>query len=128
MNVNPNIPSELYGDKTRIRGILINLLSNAVKYTEQGSVVFTIRLLETNHPYVTLEFSIRDTGIGIKESAIEHLFDKFARFDSKRNTHIEGTGLGLSIVKHGAVLHDASISLSSKIGEGTDITLQFTKL
>ena len=123
VNVNPNIPSELYGDKTRIRGILINLLSNAVKYTEQGSVVFTIRLLETNHPYVTLEFSIRDTGIGIKESAIEHLFDKFARFDSKRNTHIEGTGLGLSIVQGYVDLMKGNIKVDSTYGQGSTFTV-----
>ena len=123
MNVDPDIPSELYGDKTRIRGILINLLSNAVKYTEYGSIVFTLRLLEPNRSYATLEYSIRDTGIGIKESAMEHLFDSFTRFDLKRNTNIEGTGLGLSIVQGYVNLMKGNIKVDSIYGQGSTFTV-----
>ena len=123
MNVDPGIPSQLYGDKTRIRGILINLLSNAVKYTEHGSIVFTIRLTEPNRHYATLEYSIRDTGIGIKESSMEHLFDSFARFDSKRNTNIEGTGLGLSIVQGYINLMEGKIKVDSVYGQGSTFTV-----
>ena len=123
MDVDPAIPSELYGDKTRIRGILINLLNNAVKYTEQGSITFTIRFLESNRNYATLEYSIRDTGIGIKESAMEHLFDSFARFDLKRNTNIEGTGLGLSIVQGYVNLMKGNIKVDSIYGQGSTFTV-----
>lgn len=123
MDVDPAIPSELYGDKTRIRGILINLLNNAVKYTEQGSIKFTIRFLESNRNYATLEYSIRDTGIGIQESAMEHLFDSFARFDLKRNTNIEGTGLGLSIVQGYVNLMKGNIKVDSIYGQGSTFTV-----
>ena len=123
MDVDPAIPSELYGDKTRIRGILINLLNNAVKYTEQGNIRFTIRFLESNRNYATLEYSIRDTGIGIKESAMEHLFDSFARFDLKRNTNIEGTGLGLSIVQGYVNLMKGNIKVDSIYGQGSTFTV-----
>jgi len=123
MNADPRIPSELYGDKTRVRGILINLLNNAVKYTERGSVVFNIRLLKMDEKAVDLEYSITDTGIGLKESAIEHLFDTFARFDTQRNTNIEGTGLGLSIVNGYVKLMGGSIKVDSIYGRGSTFTV-----
>lgn len=123
MNADPMIPNELYGDKTRIRGILINLLSNAVKYTEQGNVEFTIRLVRTNNGTATLEYVVSDTGIGLKESSMEHLFDSFARFDAIRNTNIEGTGLGLSIVNGYVNLMDGKIHVDSVYGQGTTFTV-----
>lgn len=123
MNVDPEIPNELYGDMTRIRGILINLLNNAVKYTEKGSVTFKVRLLEKNNKSATLEYSVTDTGIGIKESSMEHLFDSFARFDSKRNTNIEGTGLGLSIVNGYVKLMGGTITVDSIYNQGSTFTV-----
>lgn len=123
MNADPMIPNELYGDKTRVRGILINLLSNAVKYTEQGSVVFNIHLVRTNNGIATLEYIVSDTGIGLKESSMEHLFDSFVRFDAIRNTNIEGTGLGLSIVNGYVNLMDGKIHVDSVYGEGTTFTV-----
>lgn len=127
MNTDPRIPNELYGDKTRVRGILINLLNNAVKYTEQGSVVFNIRLLKIDNNSATLEYAITDTGIGLKESAMEHLFDSFARFDSKRNTNIEGTGLGLSIVNGYVNLMGGSIAVDSIYGRGSTFTVTLSQ-
>ena len=123
MNIDSGIPSILYGDMTRIRGILINLLNNAVKYTEKGSVIFHVHLLETNNNIATLEYVISDTGIGIKESSMEHLFDTFARFDSKRNMNIEGTGLGLSIVNGYVNLMNGTIKVDSTYGQGSTFTL-----
>ena len=127
MNTDPRIPNELYGDKVRIRGILINLLNNAVKYTEQGSIVFNIRLLEMEKNSATLEYSITDTGIGLKESSIEHLFDSFTRFDTKRNMNIEGTGLGLPIVKGYIDLMHGSIKVDSIYGRGTTFTVTLSQ-
>ena len=123
MNTDPRIPNELHGDLTRVRGILINLLNNAVKYTEQGSIVFNIRLINMKEGNATLEYTITDTGIGIKESAIAHLFDTFARFDSERNTNIEGTGLGLSIVNGYVNLMGGSIKVDSIYGRGSTFTV-----
>lgn len=123
MNADPRIPNELYGDMTRVRGILINLLNNAVKYTEQGSVVFNIRLLGMDEKVATLEYSVTDTGIGLKESHMKHLFDSFARFDTDRNPNIEGTGLGLSIVNGYVNLMDGTIKVDSIYGRGTTFTV-----
>jgi len=123
MNTDPRIPNELYGDMTRVRGILINLLNNAVKYTEKGSVVFNIRLLGMDEKTVTLEYAITDTGIGLKESAIEHLFDSFTRFDSKRNANIEGTGLGLAIVNGYVKLMNGTVKVDSIYGRGSTFTV-----
>lgn len=123
MNTDPRIPNELHGDLTRVRGILINILNNAVKYTEKGSIVFSIRLINLRDQIATLEYTITDTGIGIKDSALEHLFDTFARFDSERNTNIEGTGLGLSIVKGYVNLMGGNIKVDSIYGRGSTFTV-----
>jgi len=123
MNIDPRIPNELYGDMTRVRGILINLLNNAVKYTEQGSVIFSVRLLGSEEKTATLEYIITDTGIGMKESSLEHLFDSFTRFDTKRNSNIEGTGLGMSIVNGYVKLMGGTIKVDSIYGRGTTFTV-----
>ena len=123
MNTDPRIPNEFYGDMTRVRGILINLLNNAVKYTERGSVILNIRLLNIDNKSATLEYIVSDTGIGLKASAMEHLFDSFARFDTQRNTNVEGTGLGLSIVNGYVNLMGGTIKVDSIYGRGTTFTV-----
>lgn len=127
MNADPRIPCELYGDKTRVRGILINLLNNAVKYTEKGSVLFDIRLVGMENKNVQLEFSITDTGIGLEESSMDHLFDSFARFDTERNTYIEGAGLGLSIVKRYVDMMGGTITVASIYGRGSTFTVNISQ-
>lgn len=123
MNTDPRIPSELFGDKTRVRGVLINLLNNAVKYTEKGSVLFGIRLLGMEDGKAQLEFSITDTGIGLKEDVMDHLFDSFTRFDSDRNAYIEGSGLGLAIVNGYVKLMEGTITVDSIYGRGSTFTV-----
>lgn len=127
MKADPKIPAELYGDKTRVRSILINLLNNAVKYTEQGSVVFEIRLVTMENKNAQLEFIITDTGIGLKENDMDCLFESFARFDSERNTHIEGTGLGLAIVKGYVNLMGGTIKVDSVYGQGSTFTVSISQ-
>lgn len=119
MTAAPRIPNELYGDVARIRGVLINILNNAIKYTQKGSVQFNIRLLDMQDDKATLEYSIIDTGIGIKENALAHLFDSFSRFDNEKNSEIEGTGLGLSIVNGYVKLMGGTISVDSIYGVGS---------
>ncbi len=123
MNTDPQIPNELYGDKTRIRGILINILSNAVKYTEQGSVTFNVGMIKKDEKEATLEFTVIDTGIGLKKSSMEHMFDSFTRFDSQRNSNIEGTGLGLAIVNGYVKLMGGTIDVDSVYGQGSTFTV-----
>lgn len=122
-DIDESIPSQMFGDPVRIRGILVNILNNAVKYTRQGSVKLSGNVDHIHDGMVYLKFSISDTGIGIKEEDIGKLFESFTQVDKKINTGIEGTGLGLAIVKGFIDLMGGSINIESKYGEGTTFTL-----
>jgi DegV family protein with EDD domain len=119
VEIDPTIPSELFGDEVRIKQILVNLLNNAVKYTSEGSVTLAIEKEETRGDDVLLLFSVIDTGMGIKQDVIPYLFDAFQRVDEEKNAKIEGTGLGLSIVKQLVDLMDGKISVTSVYTEGS---------
>ena len=119
IEVDPDTPSELFGDVVRIKQILVNLLNNAVKYTKEGSVTLHIQTEEQEGDRVLLMFSVTDTGIGIKQDAIPHLFDAFSRIDEEKNINIEGTGLGLSIVKQLVDLMDGKITVNSIYTQGS---------
>lgn len=116
------------GDKTMINGVksivdemLYNLLDNAVKYNKKnGRVTVTI---ENGQNGPTL--AVTDTGIGIPQSDVDRVFERFYRVDKSHSKQIGGTGLGLSIVKHGAAFHNAKVSLESTEGKGTTVRLAF---
>ena len=119
VSVDKNIPSELFGDDTRINQVIINLLTNAVKYTEKGSVDFTVKEHERKDGNILLYFEVKDTGIGIKESDMEKLFESFERLDVVRNRNIEGTGLGMTITVKLLELMDSELKVESVYGEGS---------
>ncbi|MBR3841479.1 MAG: response regulator, partial [Erysipelotrichales bacterium] len=125
-NIDPRIPSKLYGDDMRIQQILINLLTNAAKYTDEGKVTLTVELVEKTDNNVKLHFSVKDTGIGIKKEDQELLFESFRRVDLAHNKRIEGTGLGLSITLKLLRLMNSDLELQSVYGIGSDFhfTLQ----
>ena len=123
VEVDPTIPSELYGDEIRIKQILINLLNNAVKYTKEGSVTLHIEKEAEEEGQVILLISVSDTGIGIKQDLIPHLFDAFKRVDEDKNAGIEGTGLGLSIVKQLVELMNGRITVDSVYTQGSTFTV-----
>lgn len=116
------------GDKTMINGVksivdemLYNLLDNAVKYNKKnGRVTVTI---ENDQNGPTL--AVTDTGIGIPQSDVDRVFERFYRVDKSHSKEVGGTGLGLSIVKHGAAFHNAKVSLESTEGKGTTVRLAF---
>lgn len=114
-----DVPVMLKGDKKEIRHIMSNLLSNAVKYTAEGTILFKVKEIERKDRKTLLEIIVKDTGIGIKEENREQIFDRFKRFDVKKNYAVEGTGLGLSIVKDLVQLMDGSIEVESVYGEGS---------
>lgn len=114
-----DVPVMLKGDKKEIRHIMSNLLSNAVKYTSEGTILFKVKEIERKDRKTLLEIIVKDTGIGIKEENREQIFDRFERFDVKKNYAVEGTGLGLSIVKDLVQLMDGSIEVESVYGEGS---------
>ena len=123
MQVADRIPKELYGDKIRIRGVLINILNNAVKYTQKGQVSFEISILNQTEDFVRLAFKISDTGIGIRQENLKNLFKNFERLDHKINYGIEGSGLGLAIANGYVTLMDGEIQVESTYGMGSTFTV-----
>ncbi|MBR4574727.1 MAG: DegV family EDD domain-containing protein [Lachnospiraceae bacterium] len=125
VDIDPNVPSSLFGDEVRIKQILINLLNNAVKYTKEGSVNLHMECDFPEAGEVILKISISDTGMGIKADALPHLFDTFQRVDEEKNRYIEGTGLGLSIVKQLVDLMEGTITVNSVYSEGSTFMVTF---
>lgn len=121
--VEENLPIRLNGDETRVRQVLVNILNNAVKYTHAGSVAFSASMKELTAGNAQFVFTVKDTGIGIKEEDKEHLFESFSRLDEKKNTHIEGTGLGLAITGRLIEQMQGTVTVDSVYGEGSTFTV-----
>ena len=124
VNVDNNIPGALWGDVKRIRQVMLNLLSNAVKYTDKGFVSLTVNGEITGSDSIALELEVADSGRGISKQDIEKLYDKFSRFDTKRNKNVEGSGLGLAITKSLIEAMDGEIAVRSEQGEGSVFTVR----
>ena len=127
LDMDRKLPYELYGDNNHIRNILINLMNNAVKYTSDGFIKVIIGLEEMREDEAVIRFSVADSGIGIKEEDIPKLFNKFEKFDAKKNSNIEGTGLGLTIVKGYTELMGGTITVESEYGMGSTFTVTLSQ-
>lgn len=123
IDIDPDLPSVLWGDEVRIKQVLSNLLSNAVKYTEKGFVLMTVRSEPLGADSVRLIISVEDTGIGIRKENLEDLFSVFKRVDQEKNRAIEGTGLGLSICRHLMDLMGGTIAVDSIYQKGSCFTI-----
>ncbi len=119
VDVDPNLPHELYGDNIRIKQIMINLANNAIKFTKMGNVHLQVDFRQTGKDMLDLYIAVSDTGSGIREGDKDKLFQSFQQLDSKRNRNIEGTGLGLAICKQLVSLMNGSIQVESEYGEGS---------
>lgn len=119
MDVDPNLPHELYGDNIRIKQIMVNLANNAVKFTQQGQVHLKVGFWQADEENIELQVAVTDTGRGIKEEDMAKLFKSFQQVDSKRNRNVEGTGLGLAICKQLVSLMNGKIHVESVYGEGS---------
>lgn len=97
IDIDPEIPTRLFGDDIRIRQIMINFLGNAEKYTQSGSILLKIDFDILEARKINLKVSVADTGSGIKEEDMDKLFKPFSQVDMKKNRKIVGTGLGLCI-------------------------------
>ncbi|MCL6604537.1 MAG: response regulator [Paenibacillus sp.] len=97
--IDQKLPALLYGDMARLRQVLINLVSNAIKFTNQGGVYLVASIIETTDNRIILEFTIKDTGIGISPDKRHRLFKPFSQLDSSMTRKYGGTGLGLAICK-----------------------------
>jgi PAS domain S-box-containing protein len=121
--LDPGIPSTVVGDVTRVRQILANLVSNAVKFTEKGQVVVEVAEiqfpLEETEAGTWIQFTVRDTGIGIPADKIGYLFESFSQVDASTTRRFGGTGLGLAISKRLATLMGGDIRAESVEREGS---------
>jgi two-component system CheB/CheR fusion protein len=113
------IPAVLVGDPARLNQIILNLVSNAVKFTAKGKITFSVKLLQQDEEKVTIEFAVADTGIGIPENKLEKIFENFQQASGETSRKYGGTGLGLAIVKQLVEAQGGTISVKSKINEGT---------
>ena len=127
VTVDEIFPRRLYGDAAKIKQILLNLLTNAVKYTEMGGFILNISIDERNDESVVVRYSVKDTGMGVKEEDMERLFTAYERLDEEKNSSIQGTGLGLDISRKFAELMGGRLWCESVYGEGSEFILTVTQ-
>ena len=120
------LPTVIMGDPTRINQILINLLNNAVKFTERGKITLSISGKAVEDGNCEIHFAVKDTGIGIPEDKMGHLFQSFSQVDASTARRYGGTGLGLAISKRLAELMGGKMWIESEVGKGS--TFHFTIL
>lgn len=113
--------TNLYADRLRIKEVFYNLLNNAVKFTPEGGRVWVESTADDKH----LQVLVCDTGIGIAENEQSAIFDKFYQIENAMGHAREGTGLGLAITKHLVEIHQGSISLESRPGQGSKFKVTF---
>ncbi len=124
--IDADVPQAVVGDVTRVRQILVNLLSNAVKFTEHGEVVVSVETEPAQPGLCRLHATVRDTGIGIPEDRIGHIFESFSQVDASTTRQYGGTGLGLAISKRLAELMDGTMWAESTPGEGSTFHVTLT--
>lgn len=114
---------EVYGDKEKLKQVMINLISNSIKYTNEGSI--KINVIDRAKSVI---IEITDTGIGIPENEINRIFERFYRTERERSSSIPGTGLGLAIVKHILEAHHTNISVTSIVNKGSEFSFRLKKI
>ncbi len=119
----------VYADALRVSRVLMNILANAIKFTpDGGTITFTVRERESDHEgYAYYDFIIEDTGIGMSEDFIGHIFEQFSREKTSTVSRTQGTGLGMSITKSLVDLMHGDIKVQSELGKGSvfTVTLEF---
>ncbi|MCP4697496.1 MAG: response regulator [Gammaproteobacteria bacterium] len=119
----PGLPSGVWGDKKRLRQIMLNLLNNAIKFTRTGGVTFKVKLQTQNHdnspPMATLRFLVKDTGIGILPEKLDEIFMPFHQVSDGR-MQVEGTGLGLAISQKLVRMMGSELQVKSRVDQGSE--------
>ena len=110
---------QVIGDPYRLKQIIINLVGNAIKFTSEGTVALLISCKERADGEVMMEFAVKDTGVGIPEEKIKHIFESFTQADSSTTRMFGGTGLGLNITKTLVEMMGGSLRVESRLGEGS---------
>lgn len=119
LHMDSQIPKYIAADQLKLSQVLHNLVSNAVKFTSHGKVSITVELSRSQEDKLWLQFEVKDTGIGISEEKLEHIFEKFSQAESSTVRQYGGTGLGLSITRLLLKLMDSNIKLESSPGKGS---------
>jgi PAS domain S-box-containing protein len=117
--IDPTAPEGLLGDSLRIHQVVVNLINNAHKFTQHGEVELRIECLDSDSDECTLRFSVRDTGIGIREDKQKLIFEAFAQADASTTRLYGGTGLGLAISSKLVDMMGGKLSVESKEGQGS---------
>ncbi|SMC20356.1 PAS domain S-box-containing protein [Andreprevotia lacus DSM 23236] len=124
--IDPSLPGSLVGDRLRIQQVMINLAGNAIKFTQSGEVLVGLRRASSTAATVTLEISVRDTGIGIAPEQLSRIFDGFSQAEASTTRRFGGTGLGLAISRRLVELMGGRITVSSVPGKGSCFTFSLT--
>jgi signal transduction histidine kinase/CheY-like chemotaxis protein len=122
--IDPDVPTEVIGDMTRLRQIVVNLVGNAIKFTDSGEVLTSIKLSSKHKDIYELEFAVQDSGIGIPADKMHKLFNSFSQVDSSTTRKYGGTGLGLAISARLIDKMNGRIWVESTVDVGT--TFRFT--
>jgi signal transduction histidine kinase/CheY-like chemotaxis protein len=118
-DVDPQIPSLMTGDPTRLRQVILNLVGNAIKFTRRGEVLLVVQIEQRRDQGSLLSFTVSDTGIGIPESQLAHIFEPFSQADSSTTRKYGGTGLGLTICIRLVQAMGGTTSVVSELGRGS---------
>ncbi len=118
--IDSDVPVYIFADAVRLKQILVNLISNAIKFTSFGQIELDIHCHENSNGNATIQFSVKDTGIGIKEFNQEKIFLSFVQEDNSTSRKYGGTGLGLAISNKLLELMNSQLKLISKFGEGSN--------
>lgn len=127
LDIDKSLPEHLYGDEDHIRQVITNLLDNAVKYTKAGKITLSINGVKESISRVKLNIKVSDTGIGIHQEDIQHLFKSFERVNLVETQNIQGAGLGLTLVRYLVELMGGKIHAESEYGKGTSFVLELTQ-
>lgn len=115
----PSVPRHVIGDPSRLRQVLVNLIGNAIKFTAAGEIAVRAELSTSNGDQPTVQFSVRDTGVGIAPDKQQAIFEAFTQEDTSTTRKYGGTGLGLSISRRLVELMDGRMWLESQLGQGS---------
>lgn len=141
VKIEENVPRWLFGDDIRIKQVLLNLAGNAAKFTEDGEIRISVKLHKNSENQqsvekkdfaegekILLDFSVQDTGIGIKPEDLKKLFNSFQQVDMLHNRKKEGSGLGLAISKQLVSLMDGNFNVKSEYGKGSEFSFTIPQL
>ena len=126
VDVLPDVPQMVRGDPTRVRQVLMNLIGNAIKFTDQGEVDVSASVARRDGGEATVQFRVRDTGIGISPEQLGTIFQEFTQADASMTRRYGGTGLGLAISRRLVALMGGELAVTSEVSRGSEFSFALT--